>query len=165
MKRDQRCLDYGKAIKESEQELLLLERRQGSSLLRDRMRFLRLLKSGECPSQAKAGRQIGLGLRGAEKLWKKYRQEGIEGLLSYPYQGTKGKLTDKQAQQLCRELQRDDTATLQQACGYVEEKFGVSYTVPGMYYVFRRLGVKKKTGRPTHHHKDQRGEQQFKKKQ
>ncbi|MBD0350815.1 MAG: winged helix-turn-helix domain-containing protein [Flavisolibacter sp.] len=164
MKRDQRCLDYRKAIKEGEQELLSLERRQNYSILRDRMRFLRLLKSGECPSQAKAGGQIGLGLRGSEKLWKKYRREGIEGLLTYPYEGTKGKLTEKQEQQLFKELQRDDTSTLQQACDYVEQKFGVSYTVPGMDYVFKPLKVKKKTGRPVYTNKDYKAEKHFKKK-
>ncbi|MBD0287642.1 MAG: hypothetical protein ICV79_19790, partial [Flavisolibacter sp.] len=65
--------------KEGEQELLSLERRQNYSILRDRMRFLRLLKSGECPSQAKAGGQIGLGLRGSEKLWKKTAGKASRG--------------------------------------------------------------------------------------
>lgn len=165
MKQDNRCLDYRKAIKETEEKLLCLERHQSKALLRDRMRFLRLLKSGACGSQAQAGRHIGLGLRGAEKLWKKYRTEGIEGLLRYPYQGTEGKLTDKQQQQLQEELCKDNTQGLQGACAYTEKKFGVSYTVPGMHYVFKRLKVKKKTARPTHYHKDERGEQQFKKKE
>ncbi|MBD0299787.1 MAG: winged helix-turn-helix domain-containing protein [Nitrososphaera sp.] len=164
MKQDNRCLDYRQAIKESEQDLLSLERSQSYALLRDRMRFLRLLKSGECGSQAQAGRHIGLGLRGAEKLWKKYRREGLPGLLRYPYQGTQGKLSEKQQQQLQRELCKDSTQHLQQACGYVERTFGLSYTIPGMHYVFKRLKVKKKTARPTHYHKDERGEQRFKKK-
>ncbi|MBD0288783.1 MAG: hypothetical protein ICV79_25670 [Flavisolibacter sp.] len=59
---DKRCLDYRKAIKETEQQLLALERKQTKALLRDRMRFLRLLKSAACNTQAKAGGQIGLGL-------------------------------------------------------------------------------------------------------
>ena len=163
MKRDKRCLDYRQAIKESEPQLLSVERRQSYALLRDRMRFLRLLKSGECPSQAKAGKQIGLGLRGSEKLWKKYRTEGLQGLLTYPYQGPQGKLSPKQQQQLLAQLKRDETQTLQQACGYVEQKFGVRYTAAGMHYVFERLKVKKKAGRPVHYHKDRKGEQQFKK--
>jgi transposase len=164
MRTNKRCLDYGKGIKESEQELFLLERGQSYALLRDRMRFLRLLKSGACPSQAKAGWQIGLGLRGSEKLWKKYCQEGVEGLLRYPYQGTKGKLTEKQEQQLLKELKKDKTQTLKQACGYVAQNLGVRYTVPGRHYVVERLKVKKKTGRPVYNNKDDKGEKQFKKK-
>ena len=85
--KDQRCLDYRKAIQETEQRLFTLERSQTKALLRDRMRFLRLLKSGECTSQAQAGRLIGLKLRASEKLWRKYRERGIEGLLTYPYRG------------------------------------------------------------------------------
>ncbi len=52
---DKRCLDYQKVVKASEAELRDLERRQSKALLRDRMRFLRLLKSGGCGSLAAAG--------------------------------------------------------------------------------------------------------------
>src|ERR671916_2455057 len=107
MKKDNRCLDYQKAIKESEEQLWELERHQSYALLRDRMRFLRLLKSGVCPSQAKAGEYIGLKRRASEKLWGKYRTEGLEGLLTYPYQGTTGKLSEEQQQQLQDELCKD----------------------------------------------------------
>jgi transposase len=164
MKQDKRCLDYPKAIKESAQQLLELERRQTKALMRDRMRFLRLLKTGECTSQAGAGKYIGLSLRGSEKLWKKYRQEGLQGLLTYPYQGTKGKLSEEQQQQLCEQLCTDQFQSLQQACDYAEQHFGIHYTVPGILYVFKRLKVKKKTGRPVHDHKDVQGEKDFKKK-
>lgn len=161
--KDKRCLDYRKAIKESEKQLFSLERCQTKALLRDRVRFVRLLKSGVCISQAQAGKAIGLGLRASEKLWHKYREEGLQGLLTYPYQGTKGKLTEEQTRRLERELLNDQIQSLEQACGYVEQQFGVHYTTPGMFYVFRRLGVKKKTGRPVYYNKDDRGERRFKK--
>ena len=164
MKKDKRCLDYRNAIKETEEQLLQLERRQSQALLRDRMRFLRLLKSGRCASQAKAGKQIGLGLRGSEKLWKKYRTEGLQGLLTYPYKGTKGKLSEAQQQQLHKELLKDNVQSLQQVCDYVEQRFGVHYSSSGIHYVFQRLKVKKKTGRPVHTTKDVTGEKRFKKK-
>jgi transposase len=162
--KDNRCLDYCKAIKESEQQLLQLERRQTKALLRDRMRFLRLLKSGACTSQAQAGKAIGLGLRGAEKLWKKYMQEGIKALLLYPYQGRKEKISEAQKQQLKAELAKDQSQSLAQVGQYVEEQCGVHYTTPGIYYMLKRLKVKKKTGRPVYHEGDVKGEQAFKKK-
>ncbi|MCU7547725.1 winged helix-turn-helix domain-containing protein [Chitinophagaceae bacterium LB-8] len=162
--KDKRCLDYRKAIKESEQQLLTLERRQTKALLRDRMRFLRLLKSGECTSQAQAGKLIGLGLRGAEKLWKKYSQGGVNALLSYPYQGRKEKISEAQKQQLKAELAKDQSQSLAQVGQYVEQQCGVHYTTPGIYYMLKRLKVKKKTGRPVYHDKDAKGERAFKKK-
>jgi len=164
MKKDQRCLDYQKAIKESEEQLLHLERHQSKALLRDRMRFLRLLKSGQCTSQAGAGQYIGLKLRASEKLWSKYRTQGIEGLLVYPYKGSQGKLSEEQQGRLQQQLLKDETQSLQQACAYVEKKFKVHYTIRGIGYVFERLKIKKKTGRPQHTNKDVEGEEHFKKK-
>ena len=164
MKKDKRCLDYRKAIRETEGQLSELERHQRHALLRDRMRFLRLLKSGECPSQAKAGKYIGLKLRASEKLWQKYRREGLKGLLTYPYKGSKGKLSEEQQHQLEEELCKDKTQNRQQARDYVEKKFKVCYTTRGIGYVFQRLKVKKKTGRPVHENKDYKGEGNFKKK-
>jgi hypothetical protein len=69
---------------------------QTIALLRNRMRLLRLLKSGECTSLAEAGRGIGLKLSGSEKRWRKYREQGIAGLLDYPFKGYGGKLTSGQ---------------------------------------------------------------------
>lgn len=162
--KDNRCLDYGKAIKEGKGRLFKLERAQTKALLRDRVRFLRLLKSGECSTQAQAGKAIGLGLRGAEKLWKKYRLEGLEGLLRYPYRGRREKLSAEHIRQLHEELAKDTIQGLKQACQYVEDQTGVHYCVSAMHYVFKRLKVKKKTGRPLHYRKDEKGEKRFKKK-
>ena len=164
MRQDKRCLDYQKVIKEREAELFSLERGQSKALLRDRMRFLRLLKTGVCTSLAAAGRQIGLKLRACEKLWRKYREQGVAGLLHYPYQGYKGKLSEDQEQQLEEELSNDHMQSLQQGCHYVQKTFGVSYTPSGIWNVFQRLKVKKKTARPAHVRKDYAGEKRFKKK-
>ncbi len=164
MQKDNRSLDYRRAIKESEGKLFELERHQSKALLRDRIRFLRLLKSGECSSQAKAGKQIALKRRASERLWSKYRSAGIGGMLAYPYKGSKGKLSEAQKQQLHEELCNDQIQSLQQGCAYVERNFGVRYTAGGIRYVFGQLKVKKKTGRPIHVHKDVQGEKNFKKK-
>ena len=152
------------AIRESEQELLRLERSEQHALLRDHLRFLRLLKSRVCYSQAEAGRYIGLKQRAAEKLWNKYRKEGISGFLHYPFQGTKGKLTDEQKQQLTEELRQGRVQRLCEGKAYIKEHFGVGYTVGGVSYLFKQLHIKKKTGRPTNVRKDIVGAEAFKKK-
>lgn len=164
MRKDNRCLDYQKVIKESEPALQRLEKAQAKAILRDRMRFLRLLKSGECTSLAEAGRQIGLKLRASEKLWRKYREEGTQGLLDYPFKGYSGRLSQEQQQQLEEELHSAGLQSLQAGCHFVEKTFGVSYTPAGIRYVFERLKIKKKTARPVHVHKDEKGEKRFKKK-
>lgn len=164
MRQDKRCLDYQKVIKESEAELVGLERAQNKALLRDRMRFLRLLKGGECASLSTAGRQIGLKLRASEKLWRKYREQGIDGLLDYPFKGYQGKLSAEQKQAIEEELHGARIQRLHEGCHYVEKTFGLSYSLSGIRYVFERLKVKKKTARPAHVNKDEAGEKRFKKK-
>jgi hypothetical protein len=52
-------LNYSKAIKESAAHLLEVERSQKKALLRDRVRLVRLLKSGEnAPRRKKLGNAL-----------------------------------------------------------------------------------------------------------
>lgn len=164
MQKDKRCLDYQKLIKQSEAILRSLEKAQAKALLRDRVRFLRLLKSGACGSLAAAGALINLKRRASEKLWRKYREEGLEGLLDYPFKGYRGKLTAEQQGLLEQELGKSNFRGLKQGCQYVEKSFAARYTLAGMHYVFQRLKIKKKTARPSYVHKSERAEQHFKKK-
>jgi transposase len=149
-----RRIDYGQAIKESEEELLRPERGEQHGLLRDHLRFLRLLKTGVCHSQGEAGTYIGIKQRASEKLWKKYREQGIEAFVHYPFQGTRGKLNEEQKQQLSAALQQGNVQTLSEAKVYIEAHFGIAYTVGGVCYVFRQLHIKKKAGRPSNVRKD-----------
>lgn len=87
MRKDKRCLDYQKLIKESEATLRGLEKAQSKALLGDRMRFLRLLKSGECGSVAAAGRGIGLKRSASEKLWRQVPRRRSLGPFGLPLQG------------------------------------------------------------------------------
>lgn len=157
-------LNYRELIRESEEELLTLERRQTQGILRLRVRFLRLLKSGECPTQAQAGERIALGPRQSQRLWQRYRQGGLKLLLAYPYQGHKPRLTPEQQQALQQELKKDQIHSLQQACAWLWDHQGVRFSPSGVHYLFKRLRVKKKTGRPVHHHRDSAGAEAFKKK-
>ncbi len=159
-----RQIDYGEAIKESEEELMRLERSEQHGLLRDHLRFLRLLKTGVCHSQAAAGTYIGIKGRAAEKLWHKYRQRGIEAFIHYPFEGTRGRLSEAQKQYLTAELKQGKVQTLAEAKAYIEKHFGIIYTVGGVCYLFKQMHIKKKVGRPSNVRKDTAGAAQFKKK-
>lgn len=93
-------IDYAKAIKETGRQLLEKERQQHKAYLRDRMRFLRLLKSRQCLSQKQAGELIGLSQRSSQRLWKQYCEGGCKALLTYPYQGRPCRLSNEQRKQL-----------------------------------------------------------------
>jgi transposase len=125
---------------------------------------LRLLKSGVCHSQAAAGTYIGIKQRASEKLWKKYREQGIQAFIHYPFQGTRGKLNEAQKHQLSEELKQGKIQTLSEAKTYIEKHFGITYTVGGVCYLFKQMHIKKKVGRPSNVRKDTAGAQTFKKK-
>ena len=65
---------------------------------------------------------------------------------------------------LQQELKKDTATSLSKACRMVEEHCGVHYGASGMHYVFECLGVKKKTGRPSHVDKQPQQAETFKKK-
>jgi transposase len=156
-------MDYAKLIKETVEELLEVEQRQKQALLRDRVRFIRLLKAEAARSQRLAGEQIGLKERHSQQLWHTYRNKGIQGLLSYPYQGTFGKLSTTQVSRLRNYLKTDSVDTLKQAQAYLQEAFGIDYTIAGVSLLFKRLKIKLKTGRPTNIRQDQAEKETFKK--
>lgn len=159
-----KCLDYGAEIKEELEGLRVLHRRQARPLAKRRLKFLLALKSGQCPSQAAAGKQIGIGRRASEKLWKLYVDEGLEGILRKPCSGHPPKLSQAAKNELDRELDQSGVQTLKQACAFVRRQHGISISEPGMFYYFKTCGVKKKTARPTNIKKDEQGETDFKKK-
>jgi transposase len=156
-------MDYAKLIKESVEALQALEQRQKQALLRDRVRFIRLLKAGQATSQRLAGEQIGLKERQSQRLWHSYRNKGMEGLLSYPYKGTFGKLSTTQVSRLRNYLKTDSVDTLKQAQAYLQEAFGIDYTIAGVSLLFKRLKIKLKTGRPVNVRQDQAEKEAFKK--
>lgn len=156
-------INYCKAIKETERELLKREKEQSKAFVRDRIRFLRLLKSGRCSSQFQAGVLIGLSPRSSQRLWHQYWRGGLRALLIYPYQGTSCRLKKEQRKQLTGYLATDQVQFLHEAGHYIEEQFGVRYSLSGVHKLFGRLKVKKKTGRPSNYRKDEKGADAFKK--
>ena len=156
-------IDYPGAIKETLEVLLQREREQSKAFVRDHIRFLRLLKSGRCSSQIQAGECIGLSPRSSHRLWKQYRQGGLKALLTYPYQGTSCRLSKEQQEQLNNYLAEDQIQFLHEAKHYIQQQFGVRYSMGGLHKLFGRMKVKKKTGRPSNYRKDEKGASIFKK--
>ena len=150
-------------IRESESELASLLKKQSVSLYRDRLRFILYLKQGICTSQEEVSKRLGIGLRQGQRNWRIYRERGIEGLLEVPQRGAPCKLTPVQVKELEDRLKDDDIATLEDAIGYLEQNYGVRYSTSGIFYVFERLKIKKKTGRPVYINKDIEGQEAFKK--
>ena len=157
-------MNYQTEIIENEDDLIKLERSTKDGKARDRVRFVRLLKTGTATTQQQAGMLIGLGIRQSQRLWQRYREAGIAVLAVGNYQGSTAKLNQAEQSRLKERLKKDDICSLEQAQNYLQQEFGVSYTLGGVSYLFKRLKVKLKTGRPTNVNQDAAQIEQFKKK-
>ena len=158
-----KSLNYPLLIKEEEEELLLLLRKESFGINRDRLRFLLSLKNGSSKSQSAAAELIGLGGRQGQNIWRKYREGGVEGLLERISGAAPCKLTREQLLELEERLKDDDIQFLHESVSYIKKKYGESYTESGIHYMFKRLKIKKKTGRPVNIRQDTEGLGDFKK--
>jgi transposase len=154
---------YISLIQETLPELQQLESTQKKSFYKDRVRFIRYLKEGTAKSQAKAGALIGLQERQSQNLWKLYRQKGMEGLLQEKKVTHLGKLSSIEYSRLLQRLDQDDIMSQKQVRTYLQDQMGKHYTQAGVHYLFKRLKVKLKTGRPVDVRKDHAGQEAFKK--
>ena len=100
-------MDYFQLIRESEEFLQSQEHLASQAQVRDRIRFLRLLKTGQASSQSAVGLLIGIATRQSQRLWQIYRQSGFSGLLSTHYQPSFGKLSAHQISILLTFLRSD----------------------------------------------------------
>lgn len=157
-------MNYQETITESGERLLKLERETKDLKARDRVRFVRLLKTGEAATQREAGELIGLQVRQSQRLWKQYRETGLRAMRESNYTGGAAKLDKEQQARFVERLKQDDIWSLEQARRFLQQECGVGYTVGGVSALCRRLKVKLKTGRPKNV-KQKAGEvEEFKKK-
>ena len=156
-------MDYSVLISESEDFLQMQERLASQAQVRDRIRFLRVLKTGQARSQSAAGLFIGLATRQSQRLWQTYRKKGFSALLSTHYQHSFGKLSARQLSILLTFLRSDQASKLEDVQAFIASSFGVHYTLSGLSKLFTRLKIKLKTGRPSNVRKDVAQEAAFKK--
>ncbi len=156
-------MNYFVLITEDLSVLQLLEKQQTDAQFRDYVRFLRLLKEGAAPTQAAAAKQVNLGLRQAQRLWKQYREQGLEALIRPRTSTYIGKLSTTQMSHLRRFLLDDEAQTLADIQTYLHDRLAVKYTIGGIFDLCKRLKIKLKTGRPVHVHQPPGAVEDYKK--
>ena len=162
-------MDYQLLITESVEFLQSQERLASQECLasqaqvRDRIRFLRVLKTAQAKSESAAGLTIGIATRQSQRLWRIYRAKGFSGLLCTHYQHSFGKLSARQISILLTFLRTDQASKLEQVQSFLHSSFGVSYSLSGISKLFTRLKIKLKTGRPSNVRKDAAQQEAFKK--
>ena len=158
-------IDYPSIITEDIATLLEAERRQSRAKLRDRIRILRLLKSGTARSLPVAADMVGLGIGQVRKLFDRYRQEGFEELCRWRYQGNHRKITRENELKLVEEASKRENGFTSQseAQSYIFATFGVELTQPAISDIFSRNGIRCKTARPRNIFSSEEAQQEYKK--
>ncbi|RYX93698.1 transposase, partial [bacterium] len=132
-------------------------------LIRDRIKFIRLLKEGLVSSQLEAGKILNISERHSQRLWRNYREKGLDYLRSNLRKGKLSKLNNSNLSELEERLKESNVKDLLEVKQIIEDKFGVIYTISGISKLFSRHKIKLKTGRPSNILKDTDKEIAFKK--
>ncbi len=114
-----------------------------------------LLERSQQHYSSRSRRENRLKVRQSQVLWQRYKQEGLAGMLTYPFEGTVGKLMSHYGP---GNFLRDVTTPLtqQQIADWIKDSFGVEYKQSGISKLFQRLKLKLKTDRPSNVRKDER---------
>lgn len=157
-------IDYGAAIVESAAELAACERTARGRRSADRVKLLRLLKSGRERSLRRAAAALGYTERQGQRWWCAYRTGGLAGLLVVRRPGgMRERITPAARAGLEAEMRAGHIARLREAQVYLREHWGIAYSLDGLSGLFQRHKIKRKTGRPRHRRADAAAQAAFKK--
>src|ERR671932_550730 len=123
---------YPQVIEEDQKELEKLEKHHRYTHLFQRVRMLRLLKSGECSNLGEAAQALGYSWRQCQRWFKSYSEGGLEGLLKSRV-GERGRqelLTPEAFEDLQEAMKRGEIATIGQADEFLRERHGIEYAHP-----------------------------------
>ena len=145
-------IPYPKRIGDSIEQLRAQEKRLHDATLADRLKMLRLLKSGRCRSQRQVAPLLGHSERTLRRWWRIYQQEGLAGLLTPASWGGSQERIDASARQaLETAMEAGQIATLEDARVFLDTHFGITYqSVSSLSYWCQRHRIKLKTGRRRH---------------
>ena len=156
---------YPQVIQEDPHELEKLEKHHRYTHLFQRVRMLRLLKSGECSNLGEAAEALGYSWRQCQRWFATYREGGLQELLKsrVDERGRQELVTPEAFEELQEAMKRGEIATISQAHRFLSER-GIEYSHPdGVGQLLRRRKVKLKTGRPRHEKANPQEQEAFKK--
>jgi transposase len=156
---------YPHVIEEAPRELEKLEKHHRYTHLFQRVRMLRLLKSGECRNLGEAADALGYSWRQCQRWFASYRDGGLEELLTtrVDERGRQELVSPEAFEELEEAMKRGEIATIGQAHEFLSER-GIEYSHPdGVGQLLRRRKVKLKTGRPRHEKANPQEQEAFKK--
>lgn len=134
---------YRDQITQTEQELEQLERSLRGQALCDRVKMLRLLKSGAYDSRRTLAPTLGYSERQLQRWWKLYKKEGIDGLLEEKaVGGSTERVTDAAWLGLKLAMRSGQIKQLKEAQAYLKDHFGIEYSsLQGLSDMIKRRSI------------------------
>jgi transposase len=145
-------IHYPTAISESLDDLTAHEHHLRGRKAATRVRLLILLKSGQATTLSQAASLVGYSPTQVVRWWERYRAGGLSALEREPvHLGHPPRLTSEARADLEAAMRRGEIATLEAARLYLQEHWAIDYqSINGIWWQFRRMRVRKKTGRRRH---------------
>jgi len=142
---------YASLIRESADDLRILERAARHRSRADRFRLLRLLKEGRVSALTQAAALLGCHIRTAQRWWQGYRAGGLAALEpSADKRGGHERITPEAWAGLQEEMRAGRVGGLHEAQVYLRERWRIDYGIDAISKLLRRRKTKLKTGRPRH---------------
>ena len=131
--------------------------------VRTRLQALWLLRQGQGPTAVAA--VVGVSRNSVQQWLRWYREGGLAAVRAHRRggHGTPSYLTPAQQEQLVAEAATGVFGSAQAVRDWLEERFGVVYTVGSMYTLLPRLGIRRKVPRPRHAKTDPQAQAAWKK--
>ncbi len=142
-------------------------RRKALGGVRDRLQMVILAMQGQTAPQI--AQAVGSSRRTVQDWVYSYNASGLEGLTDHRG-GNRRHLTHDQERQLCEYLDRTAADPHQgvrrgeDLRQWIQQQFGVLYSLPGIYDLLRRLEYSWLMPRPRHAQTDPAAQEEFKKK-
>ena len=157
--------NYSELIEEDLEELRTLLRKHRGHPTLDRIRMLYFLKVGQVRSRRQLTEILSCSERSLQRWWSTYRKDGLEGLLYYGSPSGYDEYVSEEAYSaLEEEMKAGRISSLKGARNYLSEHWNVVYKdVSAISRLFKRRGVKLKTGRRGHRKADLPEQEAFKK--
>jgi len=150
------------------QQLKRLIRQEKNAKQRDRYRIALLAIEGR--KKLDIASMLGVAKRTVEYWAYRYRDGGLAALTPKPYGGSTPKIDGEQVEQFKQRLRNgpkpaDGVCTLRgkDAVQILNQEFGVSYSLSGVYDLLHRLNFSCLKPRPKHEKNDREQMEQFKK--
>ena len=156
-------IDYSMSIAETVAELQARERAMRGRRAADRVKLLRLLKSGAARSVRQAAATLGYSERQAQRWWARYARGGLAAVLDIGRPGgSRERITPEAWADLSARMRAGAIGRLKDAQAYLQEHWGIAYCLDGLSKLFIRRKTKLKTGRPRHREAEAAAQAAFK---